>query len=234
MLWTSEKPLSPLVCARGLYTPPLWILGWLWLFQNTNIRIYLYVIRSQIISLSRQTYWTGTVFDRMRSLFIFLRRKELDMYSKAMMLMVDNLVVLIHHLHNTMWHMVAINRTLIVPLLHLNTVVMSYLPKSNHDQKRPSSVIQINKRCLFILLTQMFTISFLGYTMLMYLNIPWKQNIKNIFMQSWFLDESINPNETYVLCICYWIVTILHSDKIYWHLTAWGSFVNYPETNMHN
>ena len=172
-----ETPIPPRLCTWFVYAP----------FMDTRVTLIipkykhpnlLYVIRSQIISLSRQTYWTGTVFDRMRSLFIFSRRKELEMYSKAMMLMVDNLVVLIHHLHNTMWHMVAINRTLIVPLLHLNTVVMSYLPKSNHDQKRPSSVIQINKRCLFILLTQMFTISFLGYTMLMYLNIPWKQNIK--------------------------------------------------------
>ena len=127
---------------------------------------------------------SGTVFDRMRSLFIFSRRKELEMYSKAMMLMVDNLVVLIHHLHNTMWHMVAINRTLIVPLLHLNTVVMSYLPKSNHDQKRPSSVIQINKRCLFIQLTQMFMICLLGYTMLMYLNMQLPMETKNIPIQS--------------------------------------------------
>ena len=142
----------------------------------------------------------------MRSLFIFSRRKELEMYSKAMMLMVDNLVVLIHHLHNTMWHMVAINRTLIVPLLHLNTVVMSYLPKSNHDQKRPSSVIQINKRCLFIQLTQMFMICLLGYTMLMYLNIQLPMETKNIPIQSWFWDELINPYEIlYVKCIPYCI-----------------------------
>ena len=146
----------------------------------------------------------------MRSLFIFSRRKELEMYSKAMMLMVDNLVVLIHHLHNTMWHMVAINRTLIVPLLHLNTVVMSYLPKSNHDQKRPSSVIQINKRCLFIQLTQMFMICLLGYTMLMYLNIQLPMETKNIPIQSrLFILGRINKSRWNVLCTMYYVNTIM-------------------------